>query len=155
MERFGDLIYTKEKEEKVLGEKHTPFIGAPDKVSPDEPFEVAIVVGKEVPHPNTVEHHIKWIQVFIKEESRAFNPIHVATFDLGPAYGEPRVRFKMKLKRSSTLHVIEYCNLHGIGRLEKRSKWDRKMARWCCNLCCFIYAEEKVIRERKSLKALH
>jgi superoxide reductase len=120
MERFGDLIYSKEKEEKVLGEKHTPFIEAPNRVSPDESFEVTIVVGKEVPHPNTIEHHIKWIQVFVKEDGRPFNPIHVATFDLGPAYGEPSVKFKMKLKRSSTIHVIEYCNLHGIWEASKK-----------------------------------
>jgi len=118
--RLGDLIYTKEKEEKVLGEKHTPFIDAPDKVGPEETFEVTVVVGKEVPHPNTIEHHIKWIQVYAREDDRPFNPIHVATFDLGPAYGEPNVKFKMKLKKSSTLHVIEYCNLHGLWEASKR-----------------------------------
>lgn len=119
-ERIGDLIYTKEKEEKVLGEKHTPYIEAPDRVSPEEVFEVTVVVGKEVPHPNTIEHHIKWMQVFVKEDERPFNPIHVATFDFGPAYGEPHVKFKMRLRKSSTLHVMEYCNLHGLWEASKR-----------------------------------
>ena len=46
-------------------EKHVPIIKAPE--------EVRVVVGKTVPHPNTVEHHIKWIIVFV-EEDVAFPP---------------------------------------------------------------------------------
>jgi len=115
--RFGDLIYTRDKEEKM---KHTPHIEAPERVKAGEEFEVTIVVGKEVPHPNTVEHHIKWIQVYAGEDGRSHNPIHVATFDFGPAYGEPKVTFSMRLKKSSTLWAVGYCNLHGLWENSKR-----------------------------------
>ncbi len=120
VERFGDVIYTREKEAELGGEKHTPHIEAPDKVKSGEEFEVTVIVGKDIPHPNTVEHHIKWIQVFIREDDRPHNPVHVATFDLGPTYAEPKVTFKMRLKRSSTLYALEYCNVHGVWENSKR-----------------------------------
>lgn len=115
MARFGDVITPPEKEGK---EKHVPHIEAPEKVKAGEPFQVTVIVGKEIPHPNTVEHHIKWIQVYAKEEGPRAT-VHVATFDLGPTYAEPRVTFTMKLERSSTLYALEYCNIHGV--------WDNSL----------------------------
>ena len=110
MARLVDVITPPEKEGK---EKHVPHIEAPSKVRAGELFQVTVIVGKEVPHPNTVEHHIKWIQVYSKEDSpRAL--VHVATFDLGPTYAEPRVTFTMKLEKGSTLYALEYCNIHGV-----------------------------------------
>lgn len=113
--KIGDLIYSKEAEEdSTLKEKHTPAIEAPSAVKTDEPFRVTVVVGKEVAHPNTVEHHIRWIRVFVEEEDRAYNPIHVGTYEMGPTYAEPNVTFPLKLKKSSTIYALGYCNLHGI-----------------------------------------
>jgi superoxide reductase len=54
---------------------HTPKIEVPDKVKPGEAIRVKVTVG---PHPNTMEHSIRWIQVYFVEEGRAFNPINVA-----------------------------------------------------------------------------
>lgn len=95
-------------------EKHTPYIEIPSEVKPNEPFQVTVQVGKDIPHPNLVEHHIKWIQVFFEEEGRAFNPIHIATFDLGPTYAEPKVNFTMKVPKNGKLIALEYCNIHGL-----------------------------------------
>jgi len=110
-EHFGDLIYSRENEEKM---KHTPHIEAPDRIKAGEEFMVTVIAGKEVPHPNTAEHHIKCVQVFAEEEGRPYNPIQVATLDLGPAYGEPKVTFSIRLKKTSKLWVLVYCNLHGL-----------------------------------------
>ena len=90
------------------------IIEAPEEVKAGEEFEVRVVVGKTVPHPNTVEHHIKWIMVFVEEGGRAFNPIHVATFGLGPGYGEPKVSFRLRLNKNSRIWALSYCNLHGL-----------------------------------------
>jgi superoxide reductase len=107
--------YTKNDElESALKEKHTPVIKAPEKVRASEEFEVIINVGEKIPHPNTIEHHIKWIQAFAEVEERAFNPVHVATFDLGPAFAEPKVKFRMKLEKTANLIASIYCNLHGM-----------------------------------------
>jgi superoxide reductase len=107
--------YTKKDEmESNLMEKHVPVIKAPEKVKAGKEFEVVINIGENVPHPNTVEHHIKWIQVFAEVEGRSYNPVHVATFDMGPTYAEPKVKFIMKLEKSANLIALEYCNLHGV-----------------------------------------
>ncbi|NIO45013.1 MAG: desulfoferrodoxin [Candidatus Aenigmarchaeota archaeon] len=108
-------IYSKKDElDSALKEKHVPVIKVPERTEPGKDFEVIINVGENVPHPNTVEHHIKWIQVFAEVEDRAYNPVHVATFDLGPTFAEPKVKFKMKLEKPAILIVLGYCNLHGI-----------------------------------------
>ncbi|MDD2432060.1 MAG: class II SORL domain-containing protein [Firmicutes bacterium] len=109
MDRFGDVVYTFEAEGK---EKHVPVIKAPKKAKAGEAFDVTVIVGEDVPHPNLVEHHIKWIAVFAKPEKG--NVIHIGTFDMGPTYAEPRVAFPLKLKQNSTLFAIEYCNIHGL-----------------------------------------
>lgn len=115
MKKIGDLIYSKEAEEdSTLKEKHTPEIEAPGSVNADEAFDVTVIVGKSVPHPNMVEHHIKWIRVFVEEEGRSHNPVHVTTYEMGPTYAEPQVKFSLKLKKSSTIYALGYCNLHGI-----------------------------------------
>jgi len=90
-DKFGDLIYTPEEasgEAISKVESHTPKISAPDKVKAGEPFTVEISVG---PHPNTVQHSIRYIEIFFKEEGRVFNPITVAKIELTPEYAEPNV----------------------------------------------------------------
>ena len=65
MAKFGDVLIQPENEGK---EKHVPIIKAPASVAAGDAFEVEVVVGEEVAHPNTVEHHIKWVQLFAKSE---------------------------------------------------------------------------------------
>jgi len=118
-DKFGDLIYTPEEasgEAISKVESHTPKISAPDKVKAGEPFTVEISVG---PHPNTVQHSIRYIEIFFKEEGRIFNPITVAKIELTPEYAEPNVTLTLKLKKSGILYAVEYCNLHGLWEARK------------------------------------
>jgi len=119
---FGELIYTPERasgEAISKVETHTPKIKAPDKVKAGEEFEVKISVG---PHPNTVQHSIRYVKLYFREEGRAFNPIHLATVILEPEYAEPKISLKLKLKKSGTLYAVEYCNLHGLWEAKKEIK---------------------------------
>ncbi len=119
---FGDLIYSQERatgEAISKVESHTPRIEAPDTVKPNEPFKVKIIVG---PHPNKVEHSIRWIEVYLYEEGRAFNPIQIARIDLTPEYAEPEVVITIKLKKSGVIYALEYCNLHGVWEARKEVK---------------------------------
>ena len=110
-ERFGDVIIPPEKE---LGkEKHVPIIDAPSSVNAGEPFIVKVEVGKIVPHPNTVEHHIKWIQLYALAEGSRY-VVNVGTFDLGPTYAAPKVTLPVMLQKDSTLYAVGYCNIHGV-----------------------------------------
>ena len=45
-------------------EKHVPVIEAPDAVKKGDVVRVTVSVGKEIPHPNTTPHHIRWIEVY-------------------------------------------------------------------------------------------
>ncbi|MET1101256.1 MAG: class II SORL domain-containing protein [Pyrodictiaceae archaeon] len=111
---FGQIIYTPEQAPQEViskAETHTPRINAPEKVGKLEEFEVEVSVG---PHPNEVEHSIRWIELYFYEEGRPYNPVFLARVELAPVYAEPKIKLRLKLKNSGTLYALEYCNLHGI-----------------------------------------
>ncbi len=94
------------------GEKHVPAIIAPKKVKKDEFFEVEVSVGKEIKHPNTLEHHIKWIDLYAKVGDKAL--IHLSRLDFAPVVSDPIAKVKIKLDSNATLIALSYCNLHGL-----------------------------------------
>ncbi|MCP4365906.1 MAG: superoxide reductase [Planctomycetes bacterium] len=88
--------------------KHTPVIECPDTVKAGEPFQVKIKVG-EIPHVMEEGHHIQWICIHSGEN---FN----ACLNLTPAFtvAETTVTLvKGGAHKSSTISVMERCNLHG------------------------------------------
>ena len=105
--KLGDLIKGSSQEGK---EKHVPVIELVDCPDCGEKV-IKITVGKETPHPNTIEHHIKWVALFGVKGGLA---VHVASFDLGPSYGVPTVVTHANLSDFSDLIAIEYCNIHGL-----------------------------------------
>jgi len=91
-----------------LEKKHTPVIECPETVKAGEPFEVRIRVG-EMPHVMEEAHHIQWIDLYFGEN---FN----ARITLTPVFSRPEVSVtlvKGGKHRTSTLRVIERCNMHG------------------------------------------
>jgi superoxide reductase len=119
---FGNLIYTYDAAAgEALGkrESHTPKIDAPAKVKPDEIFDMRVTVG---PHPNLLEHSIRWIMVTLEEEGRAFNPIVLAKVSLTPTVAQPEIVLKVKLQKGGVIHAVEYCNLHGLWSGKKEIK---------------------------------
>lgn len=106
-------------------EKHVPVIECPDSVAADEMFDVKVTLGKEVAHPNTTEHHIRWIQLFFKPEGDKF-AYQVGNFefcahgestdgaDQGPVYTNHSAVARMKVKKPGSLMATALCNIHGL-----------------------------------------
>jgi superoxide reductase len=106
-------------------EKHVPVIDCPDAVTAGEVFEVRISLGKEVAHPNTTEHHIRWVQLFFKPEGGKFS-YQVGNFEFtahgestegpntGPVYTNHAVTAGMKIDKAGTLCAASLCNIHGL-----------------------------------------
>ncbi|NPA75900.1 MAG: superoxide reductase [Euryarchaeota archaeon] len=98
------------------GEKHVPVI---EYRREGEMIEVEVSVGKEVPHPNTVEHHISWIELYFQPEGGAF-PImvgRVAFMAHGEPMTEPKAKFYIKAGKGK-LMALSYCNIHGLWQNE-------------------------------------
>jgi len=94
--------------------KHTPVIECSDTVKAGEPFQVKIKVG-EIPHPNEEGHHIQWIELYSGQNL-------YARVDLTPVFAQPEVTItliKGGKHRTSTLRVLERCNLHGTWEATK------------------------------------
>ena len=106
-------------------EKHVPVIEAPDVVKAGDKVVVQVSVGKEIAHPNTTEHHIRWIKLFFKPDGGKF-AYDLGTFEFaahgesaegpnkGPAFTEPFASAAVKLSVSGTLLASAYCNIHGL-----------------------------------------
>ncbi|HDI31859.1 MAG TPA: hypothetical protein ENF80_03475 [Thermofilum sp.] len=107
-------------------EKHVPVIDAPDSVKKGENVKVVVSVGKAIPHPNTPEHHIKWIQLyFLPEGSSVPFMVGRVEFDAhGEAdlYNEFSSTFTFKLGKSGKLISLSFCNIHGLWSYEKEIK---------------------------------
>ena len=106
-------------------EKHVPVIECPDSVAADELFEVKVTLGKEVAHPNTTGHHIRWIQLYFKPEGDKFayqvgnyefcaHGESVKGADEGPVYTNHSATASMKVKQPGTLLATAFCNIHGL-----------------------------------------
>jgi superoxide reductase len=90
--KFGDILKSTEAEGK---EKHIPVIEVGKGKGESGADIVHVVVGKDVAHPNTMEHHIAWIEVFgIKKDGQV---IDLGRSAFAPAYTNPNVRFQVKL----------------------------------------------------------
>jgi superoxide reductase len=111
-------------------EKHVPVIECPDQVKADEFFEVKVSLGKEIAHPNTTEHHIRWISLYFHPEGEKF------TYDVGHfefnAHGESvqgpdtssvythhEVTTAFKTSKPGAIHALAYCNIHGLWESSK------------------------------------
>ena len=112
-------------------EKHAPAIECPDAVKPDEFFEVKLSLGKAAGHPNTTEHHIRWVACLFSPEDDKFT-YEVGRFEFnahgesaaganqGPVYTHHEVSFGMKVNKPGTLHALSLCNIHGLWESIKR-----------------------------------
>ena len=108
-------------------EKHVPVIEMTKKG--DGLFHIHVSVGKEIPHPNTTAHHIRWINVWFWPDGEKF-PVEVgySTFDhhgesvqgadSSEMYCDPVAMFAFKTKKSGTVMATSYCNIHGLWKSE-------------------------------------
>ncbi len=112
-------------------EKHVPVIECPDSVEADKEFDIRVTVGKEVAHPNTTAHHIRWITLYFQPEGEKFSyQVGRAEFsahgegaqgpDTGSVYTPSSAVLSMKTKKAGTLYAVSLCNIHGLWEGEKK-----------------------------------
>lgn len=114
-------------------EKHVPVIECPDSAKAGEFFAVKVSLGKAVAHPNTTEHHIRWIQLyFLPDGAKA--PFQVGNFEFtahgesvdgpnkGPVYTHHEVSVSVRTAVPGTILALSYCNIHGVWQSSKAVK---------------------------------
>ena len=131
MKNFGELFQVADWKK----EKHVPFIECANKVKLGEIFPLKITVGKDNPHPNTTEHHIRWITVNFLAEGEKF-PYEVGRFEFnshgesvdgpnkGSVYTNQEVTATLKVTKPGTLYATSLCNIHGLWSSEKDLKLE-------------------------------
>ena len=114
-------------------EKHVPVIDAPEKIKKSDILKIGLSVGKEIPHPNTTEHHINWIELYFHPEGEKF-PFQIARFEFGAhgastqgpntstVYAQPSVECSFKTEKTGMILASSYCNIHGLWESFKEIK---------------------------------
>jgi len=109
-------------------EKHVPVIEVIEKKGGT--ITVKVTVGKEIPHPNTTEHHIRFIDLYFLPEGEQF-AYHIGRAEFsshgesvkGPntssIYTEPIALFTFKVNKKGKLTAFSYCNIHGLWSSEQ------------------------------------
>lgn len=110
--------------ENWKNEKHVPVIECPETVTSGDPFEVTVTLGKEIDHPNTVDHHIRWVRLyFMPEKGKLAHEVGSFEFsshgesagdDTGPVFTHHTVTCTMKVNQPGHLIATAYCNIHGL-----------------------------------------
>lgn len=119
MKRLGELYQSGD----FKGEKHVPVIHAPERVKKGDNIELNANIGEEIPHPNTLEHHILWIKLYFQPQGVKF-PVEIGSYNFSShgEYGtftEPYVTVKFKAEKSGTIMATSYCNIHGLWESSK------------------------------------
>ena len=129
MKQFGELWQSADWKT----EKHVPVIECPEAVKAGESFEVKAAVGKEVAHPNTTEHHIRWIALYFLPEGAKF-AAEVGRFEFGahgesvegpnkgPVYTDHALTVSMKVSAAGTVYAVSLCNIHGLWQSSREIK---------------------------------
>lgn len=106
-------------------EKHVPVIECPDQVKSGEWTDVKVSIGKGVAHPNTTEHHIRWIALYFHPEGEKY-PFEIGRTEFnahgesvsgpnqGSVYTHPHVVMTFKTTKPGVLHALSLCNIHGL-----------------------------------------
>lgn len=114
-------------------EKHVPVIEAPDKLRKTEFVKIAVRVGKEIAHPNTTEHHIRWICLYFLPQGEKF-PYEIGRVEFnahgestqGPntstVFTDPETTFSFKTEKSGAILASSCCNIHGLWQSSKEIK---------------------------------
>ncbi len=90
-----------------LEKKHLPIITAPESVRKGECFEVTIEAGKLLRHPNELEHHIEFVELYA-------DSTYLARMDFAAGTSYPMTKLWVSLNRAHRkLRALSHCNLHG------------------------------------------
>lgn len=111
-------------------EKHVPVIEVAEKIKKGAFSQVTVSVGKEIAHPNTTAHHIRWIGVYFLPKGEKF-PYQIGKVeftshgestegaDTSTVYTHPEASVKFKTDKPGTLLASSYCNIHGLWQSSK------------------------------------
>jgi superoxide reductase len=114
-------------------EKHVPVIEIMGTAKKGESIMVHAMVGKEIAHPNTTEHHIRWIDLYFLPEGEKF-PYQIGKSEFNAhgesvqgansstVYADPKTSFAFKTEKSGTIIAFSYCNIHGLWKNEMELK---------------------------------
>jgi superoxide reductase len=119
--KFSERIQTADWQ----NEKHVPAIECATNAKAGDWIPVKVTLGKAQAHPNTTEHHIRWVKCFFAPDGDKFS-YEIGRFEFnahgesargpneGPVHTHHEVGFSFKAQQSGTIQALSFCNIHGL-----------------------------------------
>jgi superoxide reductase len=129
MKPFGELFQSADWKM----EKHVPVIECADRAKANEFFPVKVTLGKAMAHPNTTDHHIRWISVYFHPDGEK-SAYQIGHFEFaahgesaeGPdrssIYTQHEISLSMKTGKPGIIYASALCNIHGLWQSSKEVK---------------------------------
>lgn len=111
--KYQDISQIDKEAKKDFIDRHSPFIECEASAKKGEKFAVRIKMGNEYKHPDDMDHHIAYMQLFDGETLLAQTNYFAGAQGGAPAHSSvvyEIVPNKSKLK----LVAVSYCTKHGI-----------------------------------------
>ena len=101
---------------KQYADKHSPIITCEEIAVRDQPFKVKVRIGINTKHPNTLEHHYEYIQLWTFEKIIGEYRVVQSAFGEGHHI---ETEFTVIPKLNMQLTAMAYCNKHGLWQSEE------------------------------------
>lgn len=102
---------------RAYADKHSPVVICPHTAIRNEKFKVNVRIGRTVAHPNKVDHHFEYIQLWNLETLLAEARFSDTTF--GGLLIMVEFDFYVVPLVSMKLKALAYCNKHGLWESEE------------------------------------
>jgi len=101
----------------VYADKHAPVVVCAPTAERGLPFSVTVRIGTNAKHPNTLEHHFCYVQLWDLETLVAETRFDHRALGDKPLHIE--AQFTLIPQRSLRLTAMAYCNQHGLWQSEE------------------------------------
>lgn len=95
--------------------KHIPIIEIMKNHTLSTENIIKVEVGKEIKHPNLLEHSIRWISLYVTTKDNKI--IYIGKQEFEPSICNPIAKYQLNsefLNDIRMITAISYCNLHGL-----------------------------------------
>ena len=98
-------------------DRHTPHVICETTCKRGQKMKVKVKMGNDYPHPDEVEHYIRYIQLWNLETMLAEVTFAPSTMGGEPSHAE--VDFYISPKQSAYLTAMSLCTKHGLWQSEE------------------------------------
>ncbi len=110
--RYEDISLIEREAKRDYIDRHSAFVHCDDHVLKGEKLKVKIKIGDQYKHPDDLDHHISYVQLWDGERMLAQTSFSSGAQTSVP--GNVEVDYFINAARTMKLTAFAYCTKHGL-----------------------------------------